>query len=78
MGSELVVAGTVDLLLHLAYSFIAVLIATEILIFFDKRVFKELNFQKEINNGNIAVAIFASVIMLFAGAIIGSSMAIAI
>jgi uncharacterized membrane protein YjfL (UPF0719 family) len=78
MGAELIIAGTVNLLSNFVYSFIALFIAIEVFIFIDKKVFDKIDIQKEIHDGNIAVAIFASMIILVIGIIIGSSMAIGI
>jgi uncharacterized membrane protein YjfL (UPF0719 family) len=78
MGTELIIAGTVDLLLNLFYSFLALTIAIEIFIFVDKKVFTKINIQKELHDGNMAVSIFASIFVLVIGVIIGSSMAVGI
>jgi uncharacterized membrane protein YjfL (UPF0719 family) len=77
MGTELIIAGTVDLLLNLFYSFLALIIAIEIFIFVDKKLFTEINIQKELYDGNMAVSIFASIFIVFIGIIVSSGMATA-
>lgn len=78
MEVELFFAGTTHLLLNLTYSFISLIIAIELLAFIDRNIFTKMDIQKEIHDGNIAVAVFSSIIILFVGAIIGASMQIPI
>jgi uncharacterized membrane protein YjfL (UPF0719 family) len=75
MGTELIIAGTLNLLEHFLYACVGLFIAIEIFIFVDRNVFDKIDIQKELHDGNLAVSIFASIFVVIIGIIISASMA---
>ncbi|WP_448564649.1 DUF350 domain-containing protein [Thalassotalea ganghwensis] len=70
MEFDFLSASLINLLINLAYTFISLLVAVFALVVIDKKLLKNVDIQQELKNNNIAVAIFASSIMLFVALII--------
>ncbi|WP_111979705.1 DUF350 domain-containing protein [Algibacillus agarilyticus] len=62
------------MLINLGYAVISLFISVVALVIIDKFIFKNVDFIEEIKKGNIAVAIFQSVILLFIGVVVSSAM----
>lgn len=60
--------------INLAYAVLSLFIGVIALVIIDKFIFKDVDFIAEIKNGNIAVAIFQSVILLFIGVVVSAAM----
>lgn len=71
MEAEFISATYFTLGLNLLFTLITLVASVILLLGVDKILLKEIDLQKEIKNGNIAAAIFASSIMLFIAIIVG-------
>lgn len=58
------------LAINLIYAVVCLFVSILALIIIDKFIFKDIDFMEEIRKGNIAVAIFQSVILLFIGVVV--------
>lgn len=65
MEFEFIMASGINLLINLSYSVIAIITSVYVLFWVDSRLLKEIDIQQELLKGNVAVAIFASSILLF-------------
>lgn len=63
-------ASFINLLINLSYTIVALFVAVVALVTIDKKLLKNVDIQKELQNNNVAVAIFASSIMIFVALII--------
>ena len=63
-------ASFINLLINLSYTIVALFVAVVALVTIDKRLLKNVDIQNELKNNNVAVAIFASSIMIFVALII--------
>ncbi|SET63438.1 DUF350 domain-containing protein [Thalassotalea agarivorans] len=63
------------MLVNLSYAVLSLFIGVIALVIIDKFIFKDVDFMQEIKKGNLAVAIFQSVILLFIGIVVSSAMA---
>ncbi|MFC6439016.1 DUF350 domain-containing protein [Bowmanella sp. JS7-9] len=70
MQWDLILASLINLSVNLLYTLVALFIAVVALITIDRKLLKNIDIQEELKNKNIAVAIFASSIMLFVALII--------
>lgn len=70
MEAEFFSASLINLLINLSYSIVALIVSVYALLWVDKKVVKNINFEEEIKKGNIAVAIFASAILVFVAIVI--------
>ena len=70
MQWELILASLVNLSVNLLYTLVALFVAVIALVMIDRKLLKNVDIQQELKNQNIAVAIFASSIMLFVALII--------
>ncbi len=70
MGQEIVFATLFNLGTNLLYTIIALFIGVVALIVIDKKLLKSVDIDEELKKGNIAVAIFASTILLFVALIV--------
>lgn len=70
MEVEFLSASIINLAIKLCYSIVALIVSVYALLWVDKKVVKNINFEEEIKNGNIAVAIFASAILIFVAVVI--------
>lgn len=62
------------MLINLGYAVISLFVSVIALIIIDKVIFKKIDFIDEIKKGNIAVAIFQSMILLFIGVVVSAAM----
>lgn len=58
------------LAINLIYAVVCLFVSILALIIIDKFIFKDIDFMEEIRKGNIAIAIFQSVILLFIGVVV--------
>lgn len=70
MEFDFLSASFVNLAINLSYTIISLFIAVIALVIVDKKLLKDVDIQKELKNNNVAVAIFASSIMIFVALII--------
>ena len=70
MQTDFLIATFFNLMINLAYTIIALFIGILTLRFIDKNLLKAINIEEELKNNNLAVAIFASTILLFVALII--------
>lgn len=70
MGSEIFTATLFNLGTNLIYTLIALIIGVAALVIIDKKLLKTVDIDEELKKGNIAVAIFASTILLFVALIV--------
>ncbi len=62
------------LLINLGYAVVALIVSIVALILIDKYLFTNINFIEEIKQGNLAASIFYSVILLFIGLVVATSL----
>jgi hypothetical protein len=67
---DFISASFINLLINLSYTVISLFVAVQALLFVDRKLLKDVNIQDELKNNNIAVAIFASSILIFVALII--------
>ncbi len=70
MELEFFSASIINLLINLTYTIVALLVGVYGLLWVDKKLLKDIDIQGEMKKGNIAVAIFASTILIFVAIII--------
>lgn len=70
MESEFFIATLFNLGINLLYTLLALLVGVIALKFVDRQLLKNVDIEKQLQNGNIAVAIFASTILLFVALIV--------
>jgi uncharacterized membrane protein YjfL (UPF0719 family) len=70
MGNEIFYATLFNLGTNLLYTVIALCIGVAALVIIDKKLLKSIEIDEELRKGNIAVAIFASTILLFVALIV--------
>lgn len=70
MESEFFVATLFNLAINLLYTLLALIVGVIALKFVDRQLLKNVDIEKQLQNGNVAVAIFASTILLFVAVIV--------
>ena len=70
MEFDFLSASLINLAINISYTLISLVVAVYALILIDKKLLKGVDIQQELKNNNLAVAIFASSIMLFVSIII--------
>lgn len=70
MQWDFIAATAVNLSINLGYTLLALFIGVKALLLIDDKLLKNLDFEEELKKGNVAVAIFASSILLFVALII--------
>ncbi|GAA5215772.1 DUF350 domain-containing protein [Corallincola platygyrae] len=70
MGGEFLTATLFNLAVNLIYTLVALLVGVLALRFIDNKLLKNIDIEQELKEGNVAVAIFASTILLFVALII--------
>ena len=68
--SEFLTATLFNLGINILYTILAIIVAMVALVVIDKKLLKHVDIEQELKNGNIAVAIFASTILVFVALII--------
>lgn len=70
MEIEFLTASLINLLINLSYSILALVVGVYGLLWVDDKLLKNIDLEVEMKKGNIAVAIFASTILIFVALII--------
>ena len=70
MGFDFFSASLINLTINLSYTIVALLVGVYGLLWVDQKLLKGVDIQAELKNGNVAVAIFASSILIFVALII--------
>ncbi len=70
MELEFFTASLINLLINLSYSILALVVGVYGLLWVDDKLLKNIDLEEEMKKGNIAVAIFASTILVFVALII--------
>ncbi len=70
MELEFFTASLINLLVNLSYSILALVVGVYGLLWVDDKLLKNIDLEEEMKKGNIAVAIFASTILIFVALII--------
>lgn len=75
MDMEFVRATSIMLVINLVYAIIALFVGVLAVRLLDKLILKKIDLEEEIQKGNIAAAIFGSVLVLFVAIIVGFALA---
>ncbi len=70
MESSFINATLINLGINLIYTVVALIVSVASLVVIDKKLLKEISIEEEMKKGNIAVAIFASTILMFVALIV--------
>lgn len=70
MELEFLSASFINLAINLSYSLIAIVVSVYVLFWVDKKLLKNVDIETELKEGNVAVAIFASSILIFVAIVI--------
>lgn len=70
MEIEFLTASLINLLINLSYSILALVVGVYGLLWVDDKLLKNIDLEEEMKKGNVAVAIFASTILIFVALII--------
>lgn len=70
MGFEFFSASLINLAINLSYTVVALVVGVYALLWVDRRLLKNVDIEAEMKNGNVAVSIFASTILIFVAIII--------
>ncbi|MDE0841356.1 MAG: DUF350 domain-containing protein [Porticoccaceae bacterium] len=70
MELEFLSASLINLVINLSYSILALVVGVYGLLWVDDKLLKNIDLEEEMKKGNIAVAIFASTILIFVALII--------
>ncbi len=70
MESSFINATLINLGINLIYTIVALIVSVASLVVIDKKLLKEISIEEEMKKGNIAVAIFASTILMFVALIV--------
>lgn len=70
MTTEFIFATMFNLGMNLAYTILALFIGVAALVVIDKKLLKSTEVEKELKEGNVAIAIFSSTVLLFVALIV--------
>lgn len=70
METEFLMATLFNLGVNLAYTIVALVLAVAALVLIDRVLLRDVDIQKQLQDGNLAVSIFASTILLFVALIV--------
>ena len=70
METEFIFATLFNLGINLLYTVVALVLAVSALTWVDRKLLKNVDIEKQLQQGNIAVAIFASTVLLFVAMIV--------
>ncbi|MBB3169590.1 DUF350 domain-containing protein [Simiduia aestuariiviva] len=70
MQWDFLLATLMNLSVNLLYTLVALFVGVKALLMIDDRLLKNVSFEEELKNGNVAVAIFASSILIFVALIV--------
>lgn len=74
MDAAFLRATSITLLINLLYALIALLVGVLAVRWVDETIYKEIDFVEEIKKGNLAAAIYASVLVLFIGIVLHAAL----
>lgn len=74
MEINFLIATTINLLINLLYTVFALFVGVYALKIIDKKFFKNVDLEAEIQKGNIAAAIFAATLLMFVALIVSSGL----
>lgn len=72
METNFIIATCMNLLINLLYTIFALFIGVCGMKFVDDKLLKQIDLEKEIKDGNIAAAIFASTLVIFVALIVAA------
>jgi uncharacterized membrane protein YjfL (UPF0719 family) len=70
METEFLIATLVNMGINLIYTLLALIVGIMGLKVIDDKLLKHVNIEEELKNGNVAVAIFSSTILIFVALIV--------
>jgi uncharacterized membrane protein YjfL (UPF0719 family) len=70
MQAEFLYATLFNLGMNLVFTILALFVGVVSLMMIDKKLLKKIEIEEELKNGNMAVAVFASTILLFVALIV--------
>lgn len=70
MSSDFLIATLFNLGINLLYTIVALVVAVVALLWVDRKMMPSISFEEELRKDNVAVAIFASSLMLFVALIV--------
>ncbi|MEJ2158264.1 MAG: hypothetical protein P8X96_23300 [Desulfobacteraceae bacterium] len=70
MNTEFIFATLFNLGMNLVYTILALIVGVAALVVIDRKLLKSTEVEKELKEGNIAMAIFASTVLLFVAMIV--------
>ncbi|MGD9369397.1 MAG: hypothetical protein PVH87_27055 [Desulfobacteraceae bacterium] len=70
MNTDFLFATLFNLGMNLVYTILALFIGVMALVVIDRKLLKSTEVEKELKEGNIAIAIFASTVLLFVALIV--------
>ena len=65
METQFLAASAINLAINLFYTVLALLVGVYALMLIDKKLLKNVDLEEELKKGNLAVAVFASTILIF-------------
>ena len=75
MDAQFWKATAITFVINLAYAMVALVIGVVAVRWIDRHIYTEIDFMEEIKKGNLAAAIYASVLLLFVGVILAAALA---
>ena len=75
MDAQFWKATAITFVINLAYAMVALVIGVVAVRWIDRHLYTEIDFIEEIKKGNLAAAIYASVLLLFVGVILAAALA---
>ncbi len=70
MNTEFVFATLFNLGMNLVYTVLALIVGVAALVVIDRKLLKSTEVEKELKEGNVAIAIFSSTVLLFVALIV--------
>lgn len=74
MDAAFLRATSITLLVNLLYALVALVVGVLAVRWVDETIYKEIDFVEEIKKGNLAAAIYASVLVLFIGIVLHAAL----
>ena len=75
MDAQFWMATAITFVINLVYAVVALVLGVVAVRWIDRRIYTEIDFIEEVKRGNIAAAIYASVLLLFVGVILAAALA---
>ena len=70
MNTEFVFATLFNLGMNLVYTVLALIVGVAALVIIDRKLLRSTEVEKELKEGNVAIAIFSSTVLLFVALIV--------